>query len=136
MPCAPTRSRGASVASAGLAGNIPPQEILHSIAFGVGPSPPRGDVIPADDSDEVGPVVVSTIPAEGAVAVSPGDTLTLFFNEAIDKGEPGKAAPKGPAWGPKNQPGALPDTVAGMRKQLQRFEQTLSELEEQRGRGE
>jgi RHS repeat-associated protein len=75
----------ASVASAGLAGNIPPQEILHSIAFGVGPSPPRGDVIPADDSDEVGPVVVSTIPAEGAVAVSPGDTLTLFFNEAIDK---------------------------------------------------
>lgn len=58
------------------------------------------------------------------------------LNEAIDKGEPGKSAPKGPAWGPKNQPDALPDTVAGMRKQLQRCEQTLSELEEQRGRGE
>ncbi len=57
------------------------------------------------------------------------------LNAAIGKGEPGKAVPKGPAWGPKGQSDALPDTVAGMRRQLERFEQTLLELEEQRGFG-
>lgn len=68
----------------GAVGAAPPLEIQHSIAFGVGPAPPQGSVVAADDADAVGPVVVSTIPAEGALAVSPGDTLTLFFNEAID----------------------------------------------------
>jgi hypothetical protein len=58
------------------------------------------------------------------------------LSDAIAKGEPGKAAVKGPAWGPKNQSDALPDTVAGMRKQLERFEQIVMDLEEQRGRGE
>jgi hypothetical protein len=58
------------------------------------------------------------------------------LNDAIAKGEPGKAAAKGPAWGPKNQSDALPDTVAGMRKQLERFEQILMDLEEQRGQGD
>lgn len=62
---------------------IPPREILHAIAFGVGPSQPPNDVIAADDNDEVGPVVVNSFPAEGAVAVSPGDPLTLVFNEPI-----------------------------------------------------
>jgi hypothetical protein len=57
------------------------------------------------------------------------------LNAAIETGEPGKAVPKGPAWGPKNRSDALPDTVAGMRRQLERFEQTLLELEEQRGFG-
>ena len=75
----------ASATAVGSNAGVPPRDIFHSIAFGIGPPAPQGDVIPADDNDAVGPVVVSTIPAEGAVAVSPGDTLTLFFNEAIDK---------------------------------------------------
>ena len=58
------------------------------------------------------------------------------LSDAIEKGEPGKPTAKGPAWGPKNQPHTLPDTVAGMRKQLERYEQTLLELEEQKGRGD
>ena len=58
------------------------------------------------------------------------------LSDAIEKGEPGKPTPKGPAWGPQNQPHTLPDTVAGLRKQLERYEQTLLELEEQKGRGD
>jgi hypothetical protein len=58
------------------------------------------------------------------------------LNDAIERGEPGKTAEKGPSWGPKNQSDALPDSMAGMRKQLEKFEQILLELEEQRGRGD
>ena len=60
------------------------------------------------------------------------------FQEAIALGEPAKStAAPAPAWGPKRG-GAMemPTTLAGMRQQLQRLEQTLSELEEQRGRGD
>lgn len=57
------------------------------------------------------------------------------LGEAIESGEPGVAVAKGPAWGPKARSDALPDTLAGMRKQLARYEQTLLELEEQRGQG-
>ena len=57
---------------------------------------------------------------------------------AIAKGEPTKASVvKTPVWGPKRGGAAdLAPTLAGMRQQLERYEQTLSELEEQRGRGE
>jgi len=60
------------------------------------------------------------------------------LQQAIALGEPAKtAAIKTPAWGPKRGGAAeLPATLAGMRQMLDRFEQTLSELEEQRGRGE
>ncbi|MDP3738171.1 MAG: hypothetical protein Q8R02_12320 [Hyphomonadaceae bacterium] len=58
------------------------------------------------------------------------------LGDAIEKGEPGTPVAKGPAWGPKARSDALPDTIAGMRKQLARYEQTLLELEEQRGRGD
>ena len=52
-------------------------------------------------------------------------------------GEPAKTgAIKAPIWGPKSSAGEMPATLAGMRKQLERYEQTLSELEEQRGRGD
>ena len=61
-----------------------------------------------------------------------------LLQAAIDKGEPEKtAAVKTPAWGPKRGGAAeIPATLAGMRQQLQRYEQTLLELEEQRGRGD
>lgn len=75
----------ASVSNASITGSIPPREIFHSIAFGVGPRQPQGDVLAADDNDAVGPVVVASIPAEGAVAVSPGDVITLHFNEPINE---------------------------------------------------
>ncbi|RIL05408.1 MAG: hypothetical protein DCC71_10465 [Proteobacteria bacterium] len=77
----------ASVSAAGPpdAPGIAPREVLHAIAFGVGPAQTPNDVVAADDADEVGPVVVSSIPAEGAVAVSPGDALTLTFNEPIHR---------------------------------------------------
>lgn len=56
---------------------------------------------------------------------------------AIDMGEPAKAAAPTPIWGPKRGgAGEMPATVAGMRQLLARYEQTLMELEEQRGRGE
>ncbi len=57
---------------------------------------------------------------------------------AIAMGEPSKSASAPtPIWGPKRGAAAeIPATLAGMRQQLQRSEQTLSELEEQRGRGE
>jgi hypothetical protein len=57
---------------------------------------------------------------------------------AIAMGEPPKTvAEKTPIWGPKRGGAAeIPATLAGMRQQLQRYEQTLLELEEQRGRGE
>ncbi|HEV7694452.1 MAG TPA: hypothetical protein VGO52_26685 [Hyphomonadaceae bacterium] len=57
---------------------------------------------------------------------------------AIDLGEPPKvAAEKAPIWGPKRGGAAeIPATLAGMRQQMQRYEQTLLELEEQRGRGD
>jgi hypothetical protein len=60
------------------------------------------------------------------------------LHQAIAMGEPPKTfATKSPIWGPKSGGAAeLPPTLAGMRQLLQRFEQTLSELEEQRGRGE
>lgn len=57
------------------------------------------------------------------------------LNAAIEKGEPGKPAKKGPAWGPKHAADALPDTLAGMRRQLERYEQILMDLEDQRGQG-
>ncbi len=57
--------------------------------------------------------------------------------DAIASGEPGKAEAPGPAWGPKaGKGGALPTTLPAMRQQLARYEQTLAELEEQRGRGD
>jgi hypothetical protein len=57
---------------------------------------------------------------------------------AIAMGEPAKnVAAKTPIWGPKASAGAeMPATVAGMRQLLARYEQTLQELEEQRGRGD
>jgi len=56
---------------------------------------------------------------------------------AIAMGEPQKTvAEKAPIWGPKRGAAELPTTLAGMRQQLQRYEQTLLELEEQRGRGD
>jgi hypothetical protein len=56
---------------------------------------------------------------------------------AIDMGEPPKnTAAKTPIWGPKGGAAEMPTTLAGMRQQLERYEQTLRELEEQRGRGE
>jgi hypothetical protein len=56
---------------------------------------------------------------------------------AIAMGEPPKTvAEKTPIWGPKRGGAELPSTLAGMRQQLERYEQTLLELEEQRGRGE
>ena len=56
---------------------------------------------------------------------------------AIAMGEPAKTgAVKAPIWGPKSSAAEMPATLAGMRKQLERYEQTLSELEEQRGRGD
>ena len=60
------------------------------------------------------------------------------LNEAIALGEPSKAASvPTPIWGPKRGGAAeMPDTLAGMLKQLARYEQTLLELEEQRGRGD
>jgi hypothetical protein len=60
------------------------------------------------------------------------------FQAAIELGEPAKTtAIKTPAWGPKRGGAAeLPATLAGMRQQLSRFEQTLAELEEQRGQGD
>jgi hypothetical protein len=58
------------------------------------------------------------------------------LNEAIAKGAPGLAQPKGPTWGPKGPRDELPSTVTGLRIQLDRFERTLLELEEQRGRGD
>ena len=60
------------------------------------------------------------------------------LNEAIALGEPAKnVAVKSPIWGPKSGGAAeIPATVAGMRQQLERYEQTLRELEEQRGRGD
>jgi hypothetical protein len=60
------------------------------------------------------------------------------LHHAIALGEPAKAAAvKTPAWGPKRGGAAeLPGTLTGMRQMLDRFEQTLSELEEQRGRGD
>jgi hypothetical protein len=60
------------------------------------------------------------------------------LQQAIALGEPANnAAVKTPAWGPKRGGTAeLPATLAGMRQMLNRFEQTLSELEEQRGRGD
>lgn len=57
------------------------------------------------------------------------------LSDAIARGEPGKAQAKGPMWGPKNRNDALPDTISGMFKQLERYEQTLQELEDQRGQG-
>lgn len=60
------------------------------------------------------------------------------LQQAIALGESAKAtATSTPAWGPKRGGAAeLPATLAGMRKMLDGFEQTLSELEEQRGRGD
>lgn len=60
------------------------------------------------------------------------------LHQAIAMGEPAKTiVTKRPAWGPKSSGvGELPASLAGMRQQLQRYEQTLLELEEQRGRGE
>ncbi len=60
------------------------------------------------------------------------------LNEAIALGEPAKTtAAKSPIWGPKGGGAAeIPTTLAGMRQQLARYEQTLLELEEQRGRGD
>lgn len=56
---------------------------------------------------------------------------------AIAMGEPAKnLAEKAPIWGPKRSNAELPSTLAGMRQQLERYEQTLLELEEQRGRGD
>lgn len=76
----------ASASSIDPSASIAPKEILHSIAFGVGPPPPVANgVIPADANDEIGPMVVTTIPSDGAVAFSPGDEIVLFFNEPIDK---------------------------------------------------
>jgi hypothetical protein len=57
------------------------------------------------------------------------------LNDAIARGEPGTAPPKGAIWGPKNRTDMLPTTVVGMRRQLERFEQILQELEDQRGGG-
>ena len=75
----------ASVSNAAIDASIPPRDILHAIAFGVGPAQVSNDVVQADANDGVGPVVVNAIPSEGAVAVSAGDPLTLFFNEPIAK---------------------------------------------------
>lgn len=56
---------------------------------------------------------------------------------AIAMGEPAKmSAVKAPIWGPKSSAAEIPATLAGMRQQLERYERTLSELEEQRGRGD
>jgi len=56
---------------------------------------------------------------------------------AIAMGEPAKAASAPtPIWGPKRGGAAeMPATLAGMRQQLERYEQTLRELEDQRGGG-
>jgi hypothetical protein len=60
------------------------------------------------------------------------------LQEAIATGEPMKAASvPTPIWGPKRGGAAeIPATLSGMRQQLERYEQTLRELEEQRGRGD
>lgn len=58
------------------------------------------------------------------------------LNDAISKGEPGRALPKGQIWGSKNRDDVLPTTILGMRRQLEHFEQRLQDLEEQRGRGD
>ncbi len=74
---------------------VPPKDILHPIAFGVGPAQVPNQVTPSDDNDGIGPVVVNTIPADGAVAVSPGEPIALVFNEPIDASveeEPGAIA--------------------------------------------
>jgi hypothetical protein len=65
-------------------------------------------------------------------------TQIARLHEAIALGEPASSvAVKTPTWGPKSGGAAdLPTTLAGMRQQLARFEQTLLELEEQRGRGD
>ena len=52
------------------------------------------------------------------------------LHEAIARGEPGKPAVKGPAWGPKVRSDTLPDTMAGMRRLLEQLEQTLMDLED------
>jgi hypothetical protein len=62
-------------------------------------------------------------------------TQIARLHEAIARGEPGKPETKGPAWGPKARPDPLPTTMTAMRLQLGKFEQTLLDLEEQRGRG-
>jgi hypothetical protein len=61
-----------------------------------------------------------------------------ILQAAIAMGEPPKTTgEKTPIWGPKRGGAAeMPTTLAGMRQQLQRYEQTLMELEEQRGRGD
>lgn len=60
------------------------------------------------------------------------------LNDAIAMGEPlQKEIVKTPLWGPKGGGAAeLPTTLSGMRRQLEQYEQTLRELEEQRGRGD
>jgi hypothetical protein len=63
-------------------------------------------------------------------------TQIARLHEAIARGEPGKAETKGPSWGPKGPSNQLPSTMSGLRIQLERFERTLQELEEQRGRGD
>lgn len=60
------------------------------------------------------------------------------INQAIDRREsgeeePGQPAARGPAWGPKGETGALPQSIAGMRRLLDRYEQMLVALEDQRG---
>jgi RHS repeat-associated protein len=71
-------------ASVAVASNVPPVEIVHAIAFGVGPAQAPNEVVAADANDEVGPVVVTTIPQGGAVGFTAGEAITLFFNEPID----------------------------------------------------
>ena len=58
------------------------------------------------------------------------------LNDAIGKGEPGRALPKGQIWGSKNREDVLPTTMLGMRRQLEHFEYRLQDLEDQRGKGE
>lgn len=59
------------------------------------------------------------------------------LQEAITMGEPARTgAVKTPVWGPKRSVVEMPATLAGIRQQLERYQQTLSELEEQRGRGD
>ena len=82
----------ASVSSTDPTVSVPPKTILHPIAFGVGPVQAPNGVTPSDDNDGVGPVVINTIPADGAVAVSAGEPIALVFNEPIDasvESEPG-----------------------------------------------
>ena len=57
---------------------------------------------------------------------------------AIALGEPAKnVASSTPVWGPKRGGAVeMPSTLAGMRRLLEAYEQTLLELEEQRGRGD